>query len=274
MPGVFVSYRRNDAGGWAGRLRDHLALRYVEDNVRPDVDDLTAGSDYLAQILENIAAADAVLIVTALARPIGQKTGKRLADRKDVNRARAEAEDRRRADARWRRSNAARCRLQDLSRAARAGVRRGAATLDDTLATVDILQSRYFAQLDGDPHAAAATAQQALTLLDEEMRAYAHDQTLQLFRGFSLKNLAMAQRDLCDMAGFESNLELAAKCFEVVQREVELQLANACTGAAAVPMLRGGGPKALDLIDHALALAPDHPYAKHDREEIRRFFGI
>jgi hypothetical protein len=39
-------------------------------------------------------------------------------------------------------------------------------------------------------------------------------------------------------------------------------------------MLRGEGPKALELIDRALALAPDHPYAKHDREEVRRLFGI
>ena len=63
MPGVFLSYRRNDSGGWAGRLRDHLVLRYGEDRVWQDVDDLTIGSDYLPQILKNIAAADAVLIV-------------------------------------------------------------------------------------------------------------------------------------------------------------------------------------------------------------------
>src|SRR5262249_61435830 len=63
MPGVFLSYRRDDSGGWAGRLRDHLALRYGEDRVWQDVDDLTVGSDYLPHILKNIAAADAVLIV-------------------------------------------------------------------------------------------------------------------------------------------------------------------------------------------------------------------
>ena len=106
------------------------------------------------------------------------------------------------------------------------------------------------------------------------MPNYPHDQTLQLFRGFFLKNLAMAQRDSGDTAGFKSYLEFAAKCFEVVQREAELHLANAYTGSASIPMLRGDGPKALDLINGALKLAPDHPYAKHDREEIRRFFKI
>jgi hypothetical protein len=39
-------------------------------------------------------------------------------------------------------------------------------------------------------------------------------------------------------------------------------------------MLRGDGPKALDLINGALTLAPDHPYAKHDRDEIRRCFKM
>jgi hypothetical protein len=69
-------------------------------------------------------------------------------------------------------------------------------------------------------------------------------------------------------------LQFAAKCFEVVQREAELHLANAYTGSASIPMLRGDGPKALDLINGALKLVPDHPYAKHDRDEIYRFFRI
>jgi hypothetical protein len=106
------------------------------------------------------------------------------------------------------------------------------------------------------------------------MPNYPYDQTLQLFRGFFLKNLAMACRDSGDTTGFASNLEQAAKSFDVVQREAELQLANAYTGSASVPMLRGDGATALNLINSALKLAPDHPYAKHDREEIRRFFKI
>jgi hypothetical protein len=86
VAGVFLSYRRTDAGGWAGRLRDHLVLRYGEDRVWQDVDNLTAGSDYLPQILKNIAAADAVLIVIGPhwldKRSRGGTT--RFADPKDV----------------------------------------------------------------------------------------------------------------------------------------------------------------------------------------------
>lgn len=106
------------------------------------------------------------------------------------------------------------------------------------------------------------------------MPNYAHDQTLQLFRGFFLKNLAMALRDSGDTSGFEAKLGLAAKAFETIRHEAELHLANAYTGAAAITMLRGEGPPSLDLINRALTLVPTHPYALHDREEIRRYFGI
>lgn len=310
MAGVFLSYRRNDSGGWAGRLRDHIALRYGEDRVWQDVDDLTVGSDYLPQILDNIAAADAVLIVIGphwLDKVRGRKP--RLANPKDVLRTEIVHALKRKSgviptlvggasmpdprdlprpvaplvkrngiaimDADWGRSMQLLFeKLQDLSRAASAGVKRRVATLDDVLARLDALQTAYFDQLDADPRGAAVTASRALRLLDEAMPHYPHDQTLQLFRGFFLKNLAMAQRNSGDAAGFESSLTSAAKCFEVVQREAELQLANAYTGSASIPALRGNGRKALRLITSALELVPDHAYAKHDRQEIRRVFKI
>jgi len=311
MPGVFLSYRRNDSGGWAGRIRDHLVVRYGEDHVWQDVEDLTVGSDYLPQILKSIAAADAVLILigphwldersprgtTRLADPkdvlrteivhaLKKKSGviptlvggARMPDPKDLPRPVAPLVKRNGiaiSDADWARSMQLLFeKLQDLSRTARTAAKRRVATLDETQARLDTLQTSYFAQLDTDPKAAALTARKALSLLDEQMPSYPHDQTLQLFRGFFLKNLAMAQRDSGDTAGFESNLELAAKCFDVIQREAELHLANAYTGSASIPMLHGDGQKALELINGALELAPDHPYARHDREEIRRFFKI
>lgn len=308
MPGVFLSYRRNDSGGWTGRLRDHLVLRYGDDRVWQDVEDLTVGSEYLPQILNNIATADAVLIVIGphwLDKSARGATT-RLANAKDVLRTEIVHALRRKSgviptlvggatmpdpknlprpvaplvkrhgiaivDADWARSMQLLFeRLQDLSRAA---VKRRVATLDETLATLDTLQDSYFEQLNADPHGAAITARKALSLLDEAMPNYAHDRTLQLFRGFFLKNLAMAQRDAGDTGGFESSLRLAAKCFEVVQREAELHLANAYTGSASIPALRGDGPKALDLINQALTLVPDHRYAKHDREEIRRVLRL
>jgi hypothetical protein len=310
MPGVFLSYRRNDSGGWAGRLRDHLVLRYGEDRVWQDVEDLTVGSDYLPQILDNIAAADAVLIVIGPHWLETARDGKaRLANPKDVLRTEIvhalkktsgvipvlvggasmpEPKDLPRPvaplvkrngiaiiDADWNRSMQLLFeKLQDLSRAARTAAKRRVPSLDDALADLDTLQARYFEQINANPQEAAVTARLALSRLDEAMPNYPHDQTLQLFRGFFLKNLAMALRDVDDTAGFESALASAAKCFDVVQREAELQLANAYTGSASIPALRGDGRNALDLINSALTLVPDHPYAKHDRDEIRRVFKM
>ena len=310
MPGVFLSYRRNDSGGWAGRLRDHLALRYGEDRVWQDVEDLAVGRDYLPQILKHIKSADAVLIVIGPHWLEPAADGKpRLASPKDVLRTEIVHALKRKAgviptlvggasmpdakalprpvaplvkrngiaivDADWARSMQLLFeQLQDCSRKARATARQRIASLDDTLARLDALQARCFEQLEADPAAAAATARSALALLDEQMPNYSHDQTLQLFRGFFLKNLAMALRDAGDRAGFESTLDAAARCFEVTEREAERHLANAYVGSASVPMLRGDGRKALRLIKEALALAPDHPYAQQDREEIRRFFKI
>jgi hypothetical protein len=38
MPGVFISYRREDAGGAAGRLYDRLCAHFGSDRVFRDVD--------------------------------------------------------------------------------------------------------------------------------------------------------------------------------------------------------------------------------------------
>jgi TIR domain len=312
MPGVFLSYRRSDAGGWAGRVKDHLVLRFGPDRVWQDVDDLGVGTDYLPQILANISTADAVLIVIGPHwLDEGEAGGKaRLRDPKDVLRLEIQhalkkpsgviptlvggaqmpkASDLPRSmaplvkrngialsDADWSRAMQLLFeRLQDLSRAARSIEAVAVPALPDTLNQLDQLQNRYFEQLVGNnAPAAAATAREGLRLLDDQMPNYPHDRTLQLFRGFFLKNLAMALRDSGDTRGFEANLALAAQAFDTIRSEAELHLANAYTGAAAIPMLRGQGAPALELINRALALAPDHPFALHDREEIRRFFNL
>jgi hypothetical protein len=160
-------------------------------------------------------------------------------------------------------------RLQDLARAARPMV-----PLDEVYATLSEHQDVFFSQLGTNPAAAATTAREALAVLDEHSPSFPHDSTLQLFRGFFLKNLAMAMRDDGDDEGFEAQLRLAANAFDTIRSEAELQLANAYTGAAAIPMLRGDGAGAQHLLESALALVPDHPYALHDREEVRRFFGL
>lgn len=60
---VFISYRRSDTGGRAGRLRDVLASRFGDDDVFHDVTTLAPGTDFDEQIADTIAQCDAVLVV-------------------------------------------------------------------------------------------------------------------------------------------------------------------------------------------------------------------
>jgi predicted ATPase len=60
---VFLSYRRDDAAGHAGRIADHLVARYGPDAVFMDVETIEAGADFVEAIDQAIAGADAVLVV-------------------------------------------------------------------------------------------------------------------------------------------------------------------------------------------------------------------
>jgi len=60
---VFVSYRRVDVGGYAGRLNDALAARLGGDMVFLDVAAIGAGRDFVQEIDRALAEADAVLAV-------------------------------------------------------------------------------------------------------------------------------------------------------------------------------------------------------------------
>ena len=60
-PRVFVSYRRDDAAPYAGRLYDALAGRFGDDNVFMDLDTIELGTDYTEAIDRAIAASDAVI---------------------------------------------------------------------------------------------------------------------------------------------------------------------------------------------------------------------
>jgi predicted ATPase len=60
---VFLSYRREDSAGHAGRLADNLLDRYGAGSVFMDVESIEAGADFTEAISRAIAGADAVLVV-------------------------------------------------------------------------------------------------------------------------------------------------------------------------------------------------------------------
>lgn len=63
MTSIFVSYRRTDAPGHAGRLFDHLVDRFGQASVFKDLDSMEPGADFVEVIEETVAACDALIAV-------------------------------------------------------------------------------------------------------------------------------------------------------------------------------------------------------------------
>lgn len=60
---VFISYRRADAAGWAGRIHDRLAARLGDDRVFVDVTSLRPGIDFAVAIDDALARSAVVVVV-------------------------------------------------------------------------------------------------------------------------------------------------------------------------------------------------------------------
>ena len=63
MATIFISYRRSDSAGQAGRLYDHLGERFGEDNVFMDVDTIDLGHDFKPALREAVGKCDIMLVV-------------------------------------------------------------------------------------------------------------------------------------------------------------------------------------------------------------------
>ena len=63
MSGIFVSYRRADAQGWAGRLGEDLALAFGDVARFFDLASIPPGADFVVEIERALASADAVLVL-------------------------------------------------------------------------------------------------------------------------------------------------------------------------------------------------------------------
>jgi hypothetical protein len=60
---VFVSYRRDDAAGYAGRIEEALERRFGHGTVFRDVLDIAPGEDFVAAIRNRLAGAKTVLVL-------------------------------------------------------------------------------------------------------------------------------------------------------------------------------------------------------------------
>lgn len=63
MPRLFISYRRDDAAGDAGRLADHLYRRFGADRVFLDIDTIEPGRDFVRVLENSLQQTAAVLVV-------------------------------------------------------------------------------------------------------------------------------------------------------------------------------------------------------------------
>ncbi len=60
---VFVSYRREDSAGHAGRICEHLSAIFGPENVFMDVEDIAPGQDFAEAIESTISACKAVVVI-------------------------------------------------------------------------------------------------------------------------------------------------------------------------------------------------------------------
>lgn len=61
MPGVFISYRRDDTKGYAGALLRELNSRIGSDQVFMDIEDIEGGTDFPAVLRESVQSCDVLL---------------------------------------------------------------------------------------------------------------------------------------------------------------------------------------------------------------------
>ncbi len=63
MPIIFISYRRDDTSGYAGRLCDRIRKEFGRENVFIDVDTLRPGDDFVDAINNSLEKCDLMLAV-------------------------------------------------------------------------------------------------------------------------------------------------------------------------------------------------------------------
>ncbi len=295
MPSVFLSYRRVDSAAWCARLSDHLSLRFGDDMVFRDVDDLRAGMRWQQEIDAALRGTRVVLVLIG-PKWFSARQRRRLADPRDVLRREIATalESRRRKVVPVLLGGASLPRAADLPRALRLLCEWQAVALRDrqwrpdverlverlrelvdvqrsTRTTLEQIhdrlqreQTQYFALLDGNPKRALVVAQSTLQTLNRVCPLHPQDTELKLVRGYTHKNVAMAQQRLGRVDAVEQALDQAWRTFTTATRE-RPDDAGAWNGMGSVAMLRGKVKEALRYIDKALSLMPDYPAALHDR---------
>jgi TIR domain/Tetratricopeptide repeat len=301
MPAVFLSYRRSDSAAWCERLSDHLSLRFGDDIVFRDVDDLKPGMRWRREIDAALRGAGIVLVLIG-PQWFAARQRRRLADPKDVLRqeiATALRSPRRKVvpvllggaslpdadalprplrplcdwqacplrDRQWRREVEP---LVERLRELLPGL--GRITLARIHARLLDEQERYFGLLETGPKRALDLARATMRTLNRVCPRYPQDADLQLTRGYCHKNIGMALQRLGRADAAEAALDAAERTFRTAVSERPKD-AGAWNGLGSVAALRGQYRQALRHVDKALRLAPGYPAALHDRAQLLAALG-
>jgi hypothetical protein len=84
MPGIFISYRRDDSAGFAGRLADALGDAFRPDLIFIDVTAIAPGIDFRKAIEQHVSACNALLVVIGTSWIGGSGAQARLQDTNDL----------------------------------------------------------------------------------------------------------------------------------------------------------------------------------------------
>lgn len=63
MTAIFISYRRSDAGAFAGRIYDYLSNALGADQIFKDTYDISPGDDFRGSIREEVARCNVLLVL-------------------------------------------------------------------------------------------------------------------------------------------------------------------------------------------------------------------
>lgn len=301
MAGVFVSYRRADSAAWAGRLSDHLSMRFGGDLVFQDVEDLAPGTDWQAAISDEIAATEAFLAVIGPQwLELSDDQGRhRIGLDDDVLRGEIQlALEQDRTVIPVLVGGAQMPPADELPTSISALAARQASALRDDRWSADVkelfetlrqlvlptredmslrsaqsglhdLQKQYFDALERDRDAAVALelAHEALRLLDQALPLYPEDPWLKVTRGYFRKNESMALRRLERDDEADKALAEAERVFGTMLTE-DPEDAGAWNGRGSVAAIRGDYQEALEFVDRALEIDPTYDAARRDRERL------
>jgi hypothetical protein len=92
MPGLFISYRRDDQAGFAGRLADALGAAFGADNVFRDIEDIRPGDDFVLALHKQLHGIGVMLVMIGPAWLTASRNGvRRLEDPGDFVRLEIQA---------------------------------------------------------------------------------------------------------------------------------------------------------------------------------------